>query len=71
MFLVQVVFEQSGRWSRPYSYLCRQECTGHVVVPTHNYMSVACVVKCEPLAEGAKTDGLKYVYGPVKYDYVT
>ena len=71
MFLVQVAFEQNGVWSKPYTYLCRQECAGHVVVPTFRYMSVAMVVKCEPLVPGTSTDGLKYVYGPVKYDYVS
>ena len=69
MFLVAVVFEQSGKWSKPYHYRCPVACEGHVVVPAGNYMTCACVISCTKVAEGEDLSHLKYVYGPVSFEY--
>ena len=68
MYLVRVVFNQWGQWSKPYSYICPRECGEHVIVPAGAYMSVGRVVSCEPISE--ISENLKPVYGPVNYDYL-
>lgn len=67
MFLVKVAFAQNGVWSKPYDYLCTQEVSDHVVVPTGGYMSVGVVTSCQPLGDTVPSN-LKYIYGRVSYD---
>lgn len=71
-FIVEVVFAQNGVWSKPYSYLCnRRDAPDHLVVPTGNYMAVGRVVQRREITPETKTDGLKHVYGPASFEYVS
>ena len=70
MFLVEIVFEQRGVWSTPYTYTSKHACKDHVVAAAGRYLAVGYVVSCKPLPPGTNTAMLKSIYGPVSYEYL-
>lgn len=47
MYGIQVVFNERGYWSKPYTYMSHQEIPKNniVVVPTNNFFSIAKVIE--------------------------
>lgn len=60
-FTVEVVFDNGGVWSKPYSYNSKKEYKGDVVVPTRKYVSIGRVFRCTPVSE--PNPAWKYVLG--------